>query len=133
MDTRCNGSTDNCTECHLTTIHCLFLIDVSLIRDCCERNTKKHDRSKNIQYKDQSACTYTNTVHIPTCSLSGRPSNANRSSKNYMVNSSFAWLHFILRLTINLAIHLVGETLRFKYQTSRSGTEQGNTKVQRLS
>jgi len=63
MDTRCNGSTDNCTECHLTTIHCLFLIDVSLIRDCCERNTKKHDRSKNIQYKDQSACTYTNTVH----------------------------------------------------------------------
>jgi len=32
-----------------------------------------------------------------------------------------------------VAIHSVGETLRFKYQTSRSGTKRGNTEVQKLS
>jgi len=30
-------------------------------------------------------------------------------------------------------VHSVGETLRLKYQTSRSGTKQGNTEVQKLS
>jgi len=104
MDTKCDGSPDNCAECRLTTMHCLFILDVFPIGDCCERNTQTQDRSKNIRSKDQSACTCTNTVHIPTCSLSGRPSNTNRSSKNYMVNSSFACLHVVLRLTIDLAI-----------------------------
>jgi len=31
------------------------------------------------------------------------------------------------------SIHSVGETLRFKYQTSRSGTKRGSTEVQKLS
>jgi len=62
MDTKCDGSPDNCAKCLLTTIHCLFVRDVSPIRDCCERNTQTQDRSENIGCKDQSACTCTNTV-----------------------------------------------------------------------
>jgi len=64
MDTKCDGSLDNCTECCLTTMYCLFVLDVSPIGEE-HTNTGLMVDQKNIRCK----------------------------SKNYMVNSQFAYIY----------------------------------------
>jgi len=84
MDARCDGWPDNCAECRLTTMHRI--------------DKKTYYVKTNLRVRVHTLCTFR---LVP--SAVDRATRTD-TSKNYMVNSSFACLHVVLRLTIDFEI-----------------------------